>query len=111
MTIFLTGTTGFLGGKLLTNLLRTTDHTLFVLVRDMKKAEQLVASLPGDATSRIRLLRGDITKPNCGIDSDQIKTLTGKVDLFYHLAALVKFDEELRDELFSINYDGTKHAL
>lgn len=111
MTIFLTGTTGFLGGKLLTNLLRTTDHTLYVLVRDMKKAEQLVANLPGDATSRIKLLRGDITQPNCGIDPVEIEALKGKVDLFYHLAALVKFDEELRDELFSINYDGTKHAL
>lgn len=111
MTIFLTGTTGFLGGKLLTNLIHSTEHTLIVLVRDMEKAERLVADLPGDAANRIRLLRGDITKPNCGIDSVNIKELIGKVDLFYHLAALVKFDEELRNELFSINYDGTRHAL
>lgn len=111
LTIFLTGTTGFLGGKLLTNLLRTTDHNLLVLVRDMKKAEQLVANLPGDAKSRIQLLRGDITEPNCGINAVEIESFTGKIDLFYHLAALVKFDEELREELFSINYDGTKHAL
>lgn len=111
MTIFLTGTTGFLGGKLLTNLLQTTNHTLFVLVRDMKKAEKLIEQLPNDAPNRIRLLRGDITQPNCGLSSSEIEELTGKVDIFYHLAALVKFDEELRDELFSINYDGTKHAL
>lgn len=111
MTIFLTGTTGFLGGKLLTNLLQTTNHTLFVLVRDINKAERLIATLPGDASSRIRLLRGDITQPNCGLAAIEIEELTGKVDIFYHLAALVKFDEELRDELFAINYDGTKHAL
>ena len=67
LTIFLTGTTGFLGGKLLTNLLQTTDHKLFVLVRDIEKAQNLVAQLPGDAESRIRLLSGDITKPNCGL--------------------------------------------
>lgn len=111
LTIFLTGSTGFLGGKLLTNLLQTTNHKLYVLVRDMEKAEKLIASLPNDAPSRIRLLRGDITQPNCGLSTFEIDELTGKVDLFYHLAALVKFDEELRDELFAINYDGTKHAL
>lgn len=111
MTIFLTGTTGFLGGKLLTNLLQSTEHTLYVLVRDMDKAEQLVATLPGDAVSRVQLLRGDITENNCGLSPADIEMLIGKVDIYYHLAALVKFDEELRDELFSINYDGTKHAL
>lgn len=111
LTIFLTGTTGFLGGKLLTNLLQTTDHKLYVLVRDMEKAKKLIASLPNDAPNRIHLLRGDITQPNCGLSTIDIKNLTGKVDIFYHLAALVKFDEELRDELFAINYNGTKHAL
>ena len=111
LTIFLTGTTGFLGGKLLTNLLETTNQNLFVLVRDIEKAEHLVTQLPGNAKSRVRLFRGDITKPNCGLSNEEIKELTGNVDLFYHLAALVKFDEELREELFTINYDGTKHAL
>ncbi|MHA6260262.1 SDR family oxidoreductase [Sporosarcina sp. CAU 1771] len=109
MTIFLTGSTGFLGGKLLKNLLDTTDHTLFVLVRDIEKGERLVSELPnGD---RIRLLQGDITKPLCGLDANEIEELTAQVDLFYHLAALVKFDEELREELFSINFEGTRHAL
>ena len=70
-----------------------------------------MAQLPGDAESRIGLLSGDITKPNCGLSQTEVNELTGKIDIFYHLAALVKFDEELREELFSINYGGTKHAL
>ncbi|WP_318616463.1 SDR family oxidoreductase [Sporosarcina sp. YIM B06819] len=111
MTILLTGSTGFLGGKLLNNLLETTDHTLFVLVRDMEKAEKLVANLAGQADSRIKLLHGDITQPFCGLSEETIQQLTGKVDLFYHIAALVKFDEELREELFTVNYGGTEHAL
>ena len=111
MTIFLTGSTGFLGGKLLTNLLEATDHTLFVLVRDMDKAERLVASLSGNAADRIKLYNGDITQPLFGLSDDVIQDLTGKVDLFYHIAALVKFDEELREELFAVNYGGTKNAL
>lgn len=111
LTIFLTGSTGFLGGKLLNNLLETTDHTLYVLVRDIKKAERLIAGLSGDVENRVRLLHGDITKPLCGLDDTDIQALSGNVDIFYHLAALVKFDEELRDELFAINYSGTEHAL
>jgi nucleoside-diphosphate-sugar epimerase len=111
LTIFLTGTTGFLGGKLLTNLLQSTTHNLYVLVRDIEKAERLVSSLPGDATNRITLLRGDITKPNCGLNEEEINKLTNEVSIFYHLAALVKFDQELRDEIFSINYNGTEQAL
>lgn len=111
MTIFLTGSTGFLGGKLLNNLLETTDHTLFVLVRDMEKAEKLVASLSGDAERRIKLLKGELTQPFCGLTDEVIHELQGNVDLFYHIAALVKFDEELRDEIFAVNYGGTEHAL
>lgn len=111
LSIFLTGTTGFLGGKLLTNLLQTTNHTLFVLVRDREKAQRLVERLPEDAKDRVHLINGNITKPNCGLTADEINTLTGKVKIFYHLAALVKFDEALREELFSVNYDGTLNAL
>ncbi len=111
LSIFLTGSTGFLGGKLLTNLLETTNHTLFVLVRDMKKAEKLVDHLPSGAENRIKLFHGDITLPNCGLSSADLDELSGQVELFYHLAALVKFDEDLRDELFAINYGGTQHAL
>ena len=111
MTLFLTGCTGFLGKKLLQNLLETTDHTLFVLVRDMVKGQHLVGSLGTEANDRITLVRGDITEPLCGLTDDLITELNGKVELFYHVAALVKFDKELRNELFTVNYDGTKHAL
>ena len=40
-----------------------------------------------------------------------MRYLKGKVNIFYHIAALVKFDLDLRDELFAVNYDGTKNAL
>ncbi|MFS0576993.1 SDR family oxidoreductase [Sporosarcina sp. 179-K 3D1 HS] len=111
MTIFLTGSTGFLGGKLLERLIETTDHPLVILVRDMEKAERLLDTLPVGAEQRVTLVRGDITDPLCGMDSSIVNELQGTVDLFYHIAALVKFDEELRDDLFRINYDGTRHAV
>jgi nucleoside-diphosphate-sugar epimerase len=111
LTLFLTGCTGFLGKKLVHNLLETTDHTLFVLVRDMARGTRMVTSLGQEADRRITLLKGDITKPFCGLADEMITELNGKIELFYHVAALVKFDEDLREELFAVNYEGTKHAL
>jgi nucleoside-diphosphate-sugar epimerase len=109
MNIFLTGATGFLGGRLIQNLARE-GHTLFVLARNIQKAEQLLiktVNLKGD----IHIIQGDITEPNLGMDMKMEQELKNKIDVFYHMAALVKFDLDLKDELFQINYTGTKHAL
>lgn len=111
MAIFLTGSTGFLGGKLVTNLLDSTTHTLYVLVRSMEKAEKMMQQLPEGSNHRVHFVKGDITEVNCGLSQTDIDTLTGQVNIVYHLAALVKFDEALRDDLFMINYTGTKHVL
>jgi nucleoside-diphosphate-sugar epimerase len=109
MNIFLTGATGFLGGRLIQNLARE-GHTLYVLARNIKKAEKLIqktAKLKGD----IHIIQGDITLPGLGIDNQIEEDLQNRIDVFYHMAALVKFDLNLREELFQINYMGTRHAL
>lgn len=109
MNIFLTGATGFLGGRLIQNLSRE-GHTLYVLARNIKKAEQLLlktANLKGD----IHIIQGDITVPNLGMDKETQQELVNKIDVFYHMAALVKFDLDLKEELFQINFSGTKYAL
>ncbi|WP_100374148.1 SDR family oxidoreductase [Bacillus sp. FJAT-45037] len=111
MNIFLTGSTGFLGGRLIKNLVHQQPNTLYVLVRDLEKGEQLKATFSKEEQESIHLLVGDITKVDCGLSQADVSKLTGVVDVFYHLAALVKFDLDLRDDLFAINYDGTKHAL
>lgn len=111
MAIFLTGSTGFVGGRLLKNLLNDTDQQLFVLVRNMSKGEELVQTFPEEQQKRITLLRGDITAPEFGLTSSTLSMLQNQIQTFYHLAAVVKFDEHLRDEIFSANYDGTKNTL
>ena len=109
MNIFLTGATGFLGGRLIQNLSRE-GHTLYVLARNIKKAEQLLlktADLKGD----IHIIKGDITVPDLGMNTETQQELANKIDVFYHMAALVKFDLDLKEELFQINFSGTKYAL
>ncbi|KGA95545.1 hypothetical protein AJ85_10100 [Alkalihalobacillus alcalophilus ATCC 27647 = CGMCC 1.3604] len=111
MNIFLTGSTGFLGGKLIKNLIKDEAHTLYVLVRNVQKGERILSQFTKEQQERIHLLQGDITLPACGLSNEALEQLTDKVDTFYHLAALVKFDLDLRDELFAANYDGTKNSL
>ncbi|OLS35628.1 hypothetical protein BTR22_14320 [Alkalihalophilus pseudofirmus] len=111
MNIFLTGSTGFLGGKLIKNLIEDTSHQLYVLVRNMEKGMKVKSAFTAEEQERIHLLKGDITDVACGLSKENLKQLNNNIDAFYHLAALVKFDLDLRDELFAINYNGTKHAL
>ncbi len=111
MNIFLTGSTGFLGGKLINNLISGTNNELFILVRNLEKAEKLRDQFDLEEQQRIHFIKGDITLPYCGITEVELIQLHYSVDVFYHLAALVKFDLDLRDDLFSVNYNGTYHAL
>ncbi|WP_368504905.1 SDR family oxidoreductase [Alkalihalophilus sp. As8PL] len=111
MNIFLTGSTGFLGGKLIKNLVSNSSHSVYVLVRNVEKGERIKSTFTPEEQARIHLIKGDITLPSCGLSSKDLLTVMNKVDTFYHLAALVKFDLDLREELFAVNYEGTKHAL
>lgn len=107
MKIFLTGATGFVGAQLIDNLLYNKDYELYVLYRDEHRKNKLITE---DNKDRLHFIKGDITAEDFGVDNDTISLLPA-MDYFYHLAALVKFDEDLREDLFKINYEGTQHAL
>ena len=92
MNIFLTGSTGFLGGKLINNLISGTNNELFVLVRNLEKAERLKSQFIFEEQQRIHFIKGDITLPLCGLTKVDLAYLQDSIDVFYHLAALVKFD-------------------
>ncbi|QFT88123.1 Linear gramicidin synthase subunit D [Bacillus sp. THAF10] len=110
MNIFLTGATGFLGGRLVQNLLEQ-EHTVFILARNLEKAEGMKARLPHSFQERVHIIQGDIVQHNLGIAKEMVKKLINNIDVFYHLAALVKFDHDLRDTLMLLNYEGTKNAI
>lgn len=107
LKIFLTGATGFVGAQLINNLLEDESNELYILYRDEYRKNKLITE---NNKERLHFIKGDITIPDFGVDGKEIAQLPA-MDYFYHLAALVKFDEALRDDLFKINYDGTRHAL
>ncbi|MGL4819172.1 MAG: SDR family oxidoreductase [Bacilli bacterium] len=109
MNLFLTGATGFVGGKLVTQLL-DKGHRVTLLARDVNKAERLKSRFQSEQQQHITIVQGDITEPNFGLDEAFFATHKGKYDGLYHIAALVKFDLDLRETLERINYKGTVEA-
>ncbi|KAL1460838.1 hypothetical protein WDU94_012781 [Cyamophila willieti] len=100
--IFITGATGFLGKLLLNTLLRKFSDidTLYILVRERggvtieKRIDSLFESV----------------EPNLGISSSDYSLLISKVNIIFHCAATLRFDEELRFAIRT-NLGSTQSAL
>ena len=110
MSYFVTGGTGFLGRFLIGNLLRRKG-TVHVLVRasSRKKFDAMARRMGWDA-ARVKPVAGDVTAPGCGLSAAQVKALAGKVQHFFHLAALYDLTAGAEAQRVA-NVDGTRHAL
>ncbi len=113
MTVLMTGFPGFLGSALLPRILARTDGTAVCVVQAKyaSLAEQRVTRLaendPGLAR-RIRLVPGDITQPQLGVDDPA--ALVADVTEFWHLAAAYDLAVP-RDIGMQVNVEGTRYAL
>jgi nucleoside-diphosphate-sugar epimerase len=97
-TIFLTGATGFIGGRLLDRLSRNGTHRITCLTRS--------SDVASDRTSRngnVEWITGDLGRPATYADS------LSRADVVIHLAAATGASsaETLRD----VNYAGTQALL
>ncbi|MBM7701191.1 SDR family oxidoreductase [Metabacillus iocasae] len=110
MNIFLTGATGFLGKRLIKNLL-TQDHHIYVLVRNKHKFHTLCQSLSSQQSTRLTAIYGDITKEKLGISDVDYERINEQIDAIYHMAALLSFDPADKDVTFNVNVDGTRNVL
>lgn len=112
MSIFLTGATGLIGRHLVEVLVRDTDDTLHVLVREssLPKLEAVLESLPSTARARIQPVVGDLYSPALGIDDAWFGEHAGRIDHFFHLAALYDLSASAADNARA-NVHGTRHAI
>ena len=117
--VLLTGATGFLGAHILANLLERTPYTVYCLVRaedESKGAERIFANLKNYELykdiyrDRIRIICGDISKPNLGLNSIQYSKYAGEIDMIYHCAANTNFVEPY-EVLKPVNVGGTQEVL
>jgi NAD(P)-dependent dehydrogenase (short-subunit alcohol dehydrogenase family) len=110
MAYFVTGATGFIGQYLVRNLLKR-GQPIYVLVRrgSVKKLDALRAEW-GATDKQVIAVVGDLGTKNLGVADADAKKLKGKVDLFFHLAAIYDLKADAEAQQIA-NVDGTRHAV
>lgn len=118
--IFLTGATGHLGTEIVRQLLLTCPGRIFVLMLGATAAEAaarlcaLWAGIPelGEAVGqRVIPVLGDVTKPDLDLSDEDLATLRAhNLTHIVHAAAETSL-KKTRDELWSINVEGTKNVV
>ena len=97
MRCFITGATGFIGGRIARQLTEA-GHEVIALVRDRKKAD-------GIMDLGISITQGDIT------DKESMRSPMSGVDGVFHVAALYKIGMRDKSLLEKINVHGTRNVL
>ncbi|XP_014476194.1 PREDICTED: putative fatty acyl-CoA reductase CG5065 isoform X2 [Dinoponera quadriceps] len=124
--ILVTGATGFLGKALLEKLLRSCPRlaTIYLLIRSKKgqfAEERCKELLKNPVFDRIRLnfpgvldkivpVSGDVGMPELGLHAEDKDMLIQRVNIVFHVAATVRFDEPLKVAV-NMNTKGTERIL
>lgn len=125
--IFITGATGFLGKALIEKLLRSAPKigTIYILLRPKrgKGLDERLKTLMDDRIyetvkslrpelkmeKQIVPLAGDMNQLNLGLSPGDRQILLDNVNLIYHVAASVRFDDPLTDAVI-MNIRGTREV-
>ncbi|WLR43822.1 SDR family oxidoreductase [Bacillus carboniphilus] len=112
-SVFLTGATGFLGKRILNDLV-TQGHHVYILVRPKhgrSPVSRIQELINPQYSHLVTLVEGDLTQDGAGIKENQLGELMDQIDLFIHSAALVKFGNKYEDSHNEINVEGTRRAI
>ena len=124
--VLLTGGSGFLGKVLLEELVRRREELklgrVFLLVRRrgaISAAERFCgevapaecfSDMPAAWSNAIEVVEGDLTEPDCGLDTAALGRICGSVTQVLHCAASIDFDLPLFEATLA-NVTSTLHLL
>jgi nucleoside-diphosphate-sugar epimerase len=97
MRYFITGATGFIGGRVAKQLVEA-GHEVVALVRSLQKAKHLTDM--GTSVSQ-----GDIT------DKESLRSPMSDVDGIFHIAAWYKVGVRDKSVAAKVNIEGTRNVL
>nr|CAI5831494.1 unnamed protein product [Callosobruchus analis] len=100
--VLITGGTGFLGLVLIEKLLRSCPK-----VGDL--FDKLKTENPA-ALKKLKLIPGDVGIAKLGLSQEDETLITSKVNIIYHVAASIRFDDHLRDAI-RLNLYGTVQVV
>ena len=109
LKLLVTGATGLVGRGVVTSLLRRSDATVSVLIRDAARWQRMASAL-GVGASRVTPIPGDITRPTLGMDARTVRRLEATPTTVIHCAADVVFSRSL-PEARRVNVEGTRNVL
>jgi NAD(P)-dependent dehydrogenase (short-subunit alcohol dehydrogenase family) len=110
MTHFVTGATGFIGRHLVQQLLSNREGEVFALVREGSQERLAELIKRWDGGDRVTPVVGDLTQERLGVEQPWIDEHRGKIDHFFHLAAVYDMtaDDEVNERT---NVTGTRNAV
>ncbi|XP_050557890.1 putative fatty acyl-CoA reductase CG5065 isoform X1 [Spodoptera frugiperda] len=125
-TVFITGASGFMGKVLVEKLLYSCPDLdrIYILLRNKKgvKSEDRLAQIlaaplfdrlrkerPG-FESQVFVIAGDVMELGLGISEEDRALIVNRVNIVYHVAASVRFDDPL-EYAIRMNLRGTKEMV
>lgn len=124
--ILITGSTGFMGKVLVEKLLRDCPDIkcLYLLIREKKGISiadrkenyfkcvifDKILKLNPAVLNKIKIIKGDVLEKDLGICQNDMQELISNVEVVFHCAANVRFDQPLKP-MIEMNVGGTHKVL
>ncbi|WP_307167371.1 SDR family oxidoreductase [Streptomyces rishiriensis] len=120
MRVALTGATGFLGLRLVRELLERYDSLTVLTHAGSRSALRRITrfmeltNTPGEVIAelpnRLRVVETDLAQPRLGLSTALFRQLADELDVIWHSAGNINLDDDL-EALRRVNVDGTRNVL